>query len=235
VFENIDTTKGQQVNAGLNNLFTEVIWWYPSSGSDYNDKYVVLNFGESSMIKIIGGVWYTGTEARTSWVDATIYPKPFATKYDVSSSGTFPVIVGESGLGQTTLFEHEVGTDQVNPNGSTTAVTSFIKSYDIDIEQRSRNPIAPAVAGELFMKMRRFVPDFKSLAGNAKVTLGIKRYPQETQTNTALSPFTINSTTIKKDTRARGRYINIKIENDTASESWRFGTLKLDVQPDGRR
>ena len=235
VFENIDTTKGQQVNAGLNNLFTEVVWWYPSSGSDYNDKYVVLNFGESALTRVLGGVWYTGTEPRTSWVDATIYPKPFATKYNVSSSGTFPVIVGESGLGQTTLFEHEVGTDQVNPNGTTTAVTSFIKSYDIDIEQRSRNPVAPAVAGEVFMKMRRFVPDFKSLAGNAKVTLGIKRYPQETQTNTALSPFTISSTTIKKDTRARGRYINIKIENDTSSESWRFGTLKLDVQPDGRR
>ena len=235
VFENIDTTKGQQVNAGLNNLFTEVVWWYPSSGSDYNDKYVVLNFGESALTRVLGGVWYTGTESRTSWVDATIYPKPFATKYNLSSSGTFPVIVGESGLGQTTLFEHEVGTDQVNPNGTTTAVTSFIKSYDIDIEQRSRNPIAPSVAGEVFMKMRRFVPDFKSLAGNAKVTLGIKRYPQETQTNTALSPFTINSTTIKKDTRARGRYINIKIENDTSSESWRFGTLKLDVQADGRR
>ncbi len=235
VFENIDTTKGQQVNAGLNNLFTEVVWWYPSSGSDYNDKYVVLNFGESALTRVLGGVWYTGTEPRTSWVDATIYPKPFATKYNVSSSGTFPAIVGESGLGQTTLFEHEVGTDQVNPNGTTTAVTSFIKSYDIDIEQRSRNPVAPAVAGEVFMKMRRFVPDFKSLAGNAKVTLGIKRYPQETQTNTALSPFTISSTTIKKDTRARGRYINIKIENDTSSESWRFGTLKLDVQPDGRR
>ena len=235
VFENIDTTKGQQVNAGLNNLFTEVVWWYPSSGSDYNDKYVVLNFGESALTRVLGGVWYTGTEPRTSWVDATIYPKPFATKYNVSSSGTFPAIVGESGLGQTTLFEHEVGTDQVNPNGTTTAVTSFIKSYDIDIEQRSRNPVAPAVAGEVFMKMRRFVPDFKSLAGNAKVTLGIKRYPQETQTNTALSPFTISCTTIKKDTRARGRYINIKIENDTSSESWRFGTLKLDVQPDGRR
>ena len=147
------------------------------------------------MVKNVGGVWYTGTEPRTSWVDATIYPKPFATKYDVSS-GTFPVIVGQSGLGQTTLFEHEVGTDQVNPNGTTTTVTSFIKSYDIDIEQRSRNPVAPAaVAGEVFMKMRRFVPDFKSLQGNAKVTLGIKRYPQETQTNTALSPFTITSST----------------------------------------
>ena len=235
VFENIDTTKGQQINAGLNNLFTEVVWYYPSAGSDYNDKYVVFNFGESALTKVPGGVWYTGTEARTSWVDATIYPKPFATKYDVNSSGTFPVIVGQSGLGQTTLFEHEVGTDQVNPNGTTTSVTSFIKSYDIDLEQKGKTAISPALAGETFLAMRRFVPDFKSLQGNAKVSLGVKRYPQDTQTTTALSPFTITSSTLKKDTRARGRFVNIKIENDTASESWRFGTLRLDLQPDGRR
>jgi len=234
VFENIDTTKGQQVTAGLNNLFTEVIWYYPSASSEYNDKYVVLNFGETALVKIPGGVWYTGTEARTSWVDATIYPKPFATKYDSTATGTFPAIVGESGLGQTTLFEHEVGTDQVNPNGTTTAVTSFIKSFDIDLESRQRGQ-REKVAGEAFLALRRFVPDFKSLQGNAKVTLGVKRYPQDTQVTTALSPFTITSSTLKKDTRARGRFLNIKIENDTASESWRYGTLRLDVQPDGRR
>ena len=234
VFENIDTTKGQQITAGLNNLFTEIVWYYPSANSEYNDKYVVLNFGESALVKIPGGVWYTGTEARTSWIDATIYPKPFATKYDSTATGTFPEIVGESGLGQTTLFEHEVGTDQVNPNGTTTALTSFIKSFDIDLESRQRGQ-REKLAGEVFLALRRFVPDFKSLQGNAKVTLGIKRYPQDTQITTALSPFTITSSTLKKDTRARGRFLNIKIENDTASESWRYGTLRLDVQPDGRR
>ena len=77
--------------------------------------------------------------------------------------------------------------------------------------------------------------DFKTLAGNAKVTLNVKRYPQQTSSQTALSPFTITSSTDKKDTRARGRFLNIKIENDAASESWRFGTLKLDLQQDGRR
>ena len=240
VFENIDTTKGQQVTAGLNNLFTEVTWYYPSSGSEYNDKYVVYNYGESALTKVPGGVWYTGTESRTSWVDATIYPKPFATKYDVNSSGTFPTIVGQSGLGQTTLFEHEVGTDQVNPDGTTTTVTSFIKSYDIDLESRMRRTAmgvsaGGAVAGEFFLALRRFVPDFKTLAGNCKISLGIKRYPQDSQTPTALSPFTITSSTLKKDTRARGRFLNLKIENDATSESWRFGTLKLDLQPDGRR
>jgi hypothetical protein len=239
VYDQADTTKGQQIYAGLNNLYTEVVWYYPSQGSDYNDQYVVFNYGESMR----GGVWYIGTESRTSWIDSTVYSKPSATKFNDSATGTFPVIVGESGLGQTTLFEHEVGTDQVNPDGSTTTVTSFVKSYDFDLQSRQQakqkdalgQSSGPSVAGEVFLAMRRFVPDFKDLQGNAKVTLGVKRYPQQSETTTTLSPFTINSSTDKKDTRARGRFVNIKIENTDVSESWRFGTLRIDIQPDGRR
>jgi len=228
VYDSADTTKGQQIYAGINNLFTEVVWYYPSTSSEYNDKYVVYNYGEGSGKQIPEGVWYIGTEARTTWIDASVYPKPFATKYNDSASGTFPVIIGESGLGQTTLFEHEVGTDQVNPDGSTTAVTSFVKSYDFDLQSQG-------TAGEVFLAVRRFIPDFKDLQGNAKVTLAVKRYPQQSDTATSLSPFTITTSTNKKDTRARGRFVNIKIENDSNSESWRFGTMRLDIQPDGRR
>ena len=126
-----------------------------------------------------------------------------------------------------------------NLDGSTTTVTSFIKSYDIDLEQRQRNQqgqqVGLKLAGEVFLAMRRFIPDFKTLDGNAKVSLGVKRYPQQSDTTTTLSPFTIDSTTLKKDTRARGRFINVKIENDDSGETWRFGTLRLDVQGDGRR
>jgi hypothetical protein len=233
VYDQADTTKGQQVYAGLNNQYTEVTWYYPSTNSEYNDQYVIFNYGESGP-RIPGGVWYVGTEARTTWIDATVYPNPIATKFNDSATGTFPVIVGESGLGQTTLFEHEVGTDQVNPDGSTTTVTSFIQSYDYDLQQRMRGQ-AYSVAGDVFLAVRRFLPDFKNLAGNAKVTLAVKRYPSDSQTTTALSPFTITTSTQKKDTRARGRFVNIKIANTDVSESWRFGTMRLDIQPDGRR
>jgi hypothetical protein len=237
VFDNFDTTKGQQVAAGLNNLFTEITWYYPSSGSTFNDKYVVFNYGESTGVP--GGVWYTGTEARTSWMDATIYPTPYATKYSSTADGTFPVVIGQDGLGQTKYFEHEVGTDQVNEDGSTTTVTSFIKSFDIDLEQKQRDArgrtSGPKIAGEIFLAMRRFVPDFKNLQGNAKISLAVKRYPQQSDSTTTLSPFTVTSSTDKKDTRARGRFVNVKIENDASNESWRFGTLRLDIQPDGRR
>ena len=235
VYDQIDTTKGQQICAGINNLFTEVAWYYPSTNSEYNDQYVVFNYGEAMK----GGVWYIGTEARTTWIDATIYPKPIATKYDSTSTGTFPAIIGEDGLGQTVLFEHEVGTDQINPNGSTTTVTSFVKSYDFDLQSKQKGAdgkaSGPSISGETFLAVRRFIPDFKNLQGNAKITLAVKRYPQQSETTTGLSPFTINSTTDKKDTRARGRFVNIKIENDGAGESWRFGTFRIDVQPDGRR
>ena len=231
VFNDFDTTKGQQVAAGLNNLFTEVTWYYPSSSSDFNNKYVVFNYGENC--------WYTGTEARTSWMDGTIYPAPYATKYISTADGTFPVVVGQDGLGQTKYFEHEIGTDQVNEDGSTTIVPSFIKSFDFDLQQRQKDArgrsSGPSIAGEVFLAVRRFVPDFKTLAGNAKVTLAVKRYPQQSDTSTSLSPFTIDSSTDKKDTRARGRFVNFKIENDSNGEEWRFGTFKLDIQPDGRR
>jgi len=235
VYDQADTTKGQQVAAGINNLFTEVVWYYPSTSSEYNDQYVVFNYGEPMK----GGTWYIGTEARTSWIDASVYQKPIATKFNSTSNGTFPAVIGQDGLGQTQLFEHEVGTDQINQDGSTTTVTSFVKSYDFDIQSRQQNAqgksTGPGISGEVFLAMRRFVPDFKDLQGNAKVTLAVKRYPQQSDTNTSLSPFTINSSTDKKDTRARGRFVNIKIENTDVSESWRFGTLRIDIQPDGKR
>ena len=54
-------------------------------------------------------LWYIGTEARTSWIDASVYQKPIATKFNSTSNGTFPAVIGQDGLGQTQLFEHEVG------------------------------------------------------------------------------------------------------------------------------
>jgi len=225
VYDQIDTTKGQQVAAGIDNLHTEVVWYYTSTSSDFNDQYVVYNYGESSQQL---QVWYPGTEARTSWIDAAVYPNPFATKYNSTSTGTFPVIVGEDGLGQTVYFEHHVGTDQVNPDGTTTAITSTLTSFDFDLN-------VEGTAGELFLAMRRFIPDFKNLQGNIEMTLAVKRYPSQTSTDTALSPFTITTSTTKVDTRARGRFANINIQNVNISEDWRFGTLRLDLQPDGRR
>ncbi len=59
VYDDFDTTKGQQVNAGINNLYTEVTWWYPSQGSEFNNRYVVFNYGQNNAPVPMGN-WYTG-------------------------------------------------------------------------------------------------------------------------------------------------------------------------------
>ncbi len=228
VYDDVDTTKGQQVNAGINNLFTEVTWWYPTSGSEFNNRYVVYNYGQNNA-QLPMGNWYTGTNTnsiRTTWIDSLVYPKPYATAFNSSNTGTFPVVQGETGLGQSVLFEHESGTDQVNPDGSVTALTSFIQSFSFSLQKDQ---------AEVFLAMRRFFPNFKVLTGNNQITLSIKDFPSQDDIETALSPFIINSSTLKVDTRARGRYANIKIENTGVGESWRFGTFQVDIQPDGRR
>ena len=228
VYDNADTTKGQQINAGINNLFTEVVWWYPTTGSDFNNRYVVYNYGQNNA-QLPMGNWYTGTNTnsiRTTWIDSLVYPRPYATAFNSSNTGTFPQVIGETGLGQSVLFEHETGNDQVNPDGSTTILTSFIQSFSFSLQPDQ---------AEVFLAMRRFLPNFKVLVGNNQVTLSIKDFPSEDDIQTALSPFTINSNTLKVDTRARGRYANIKIENIGVNESWRFGTFQVDIQPDGRR
>ena len=230
VYDNIDTTKGQQICAGINNLFTEVLWWYPSSGATFNDRSVIYNYGAKAPPGEMGN-WYNNTNTnfnRTTWIDSLVYPKPYATAYNSTGTGTFPAIVGETGLGQSVFFEHEIGTDQVNPDGSTTALLSFIQSYNFALQTDQG-------IGEYFLAMRRFLPNFKVLTGNNQVTISVSDYPSEDVTATTLSPFTITSSTTKVDTRARGRYANLKIENTGAGESWRFGTFQADLQPDGRR
>ena len=227
VYDDIDTTKGQQICAAINNLFTEVVWYYPTSGASYNDRYAVYNYGESLGGKLPGGVWYPGTQARTSWMTAKIYPNPHATKFDSSATGTFPSVIGETGLGQTVYYEQEVGTNQTNPDGSSTAIAGTLESYDFDLEVGG--------AGQHYLSISRFLPDFKTLSGSATVTLKLKRFPSSTATTSTYSPFTVTSSSTQFNTRARGRFASVAIANAAVNDNWRFGTMRLDVKPDGMR
>jgi len=89
--------------------------------------------------------------------------------------------------------------------------------------------------GEFIMKIRRFVPDFLSQTGNTQITLQLRNYPNDDYSSSSLGPFTVSSSTTKVDTRARARAISVKIANTAVSQSWKLGTFRLDVQPDGRR
>ncbi len=228
VYDDINTTPKQHINAGLNNLFGEVMWFYPNSGSGTVNRMVCYNYIDSTPQR---PVWTTGTLARTSWQDSAVFGKPHATAYDedgTTATTDTNYIFGNSD-GTTTYYEHETGLNQVK-EGATTAITANIESGDFDIGQEGL-----AGDGEFMMKIRRVIPDFLSQTGDARVTLNLRDFPNQTQASSSLGPFTITSSTNKIDTRARARSISLKVENTSTSQFWRLGTFRIDYQPDGRR
>ena len=234
VYDDINTTARQLINVGLNNLFGEITWFYCTEGSTVVNRCVTYNYQDSRAKR---PVWTTGTLARGTWKDSAVFGLPHATEYDASSNNSYDVIGNTDGC--TTYYEHEKGTDQV-AGGSVTAITSNIVSGDFDISQRIIRGTQTGVAdtrgdGEFIMKIRRFIPDFISQTGNTQVTLQLRDFPNDAKTSSSLGPFTVSSSTKKVDTRARARQIALKVANTAVSQSWKLGTFRLDIQPDGRR
>jgi len=54
-------------------------------------------------------------------------------------------------------------------------------------------------------------------------------------TSVRVNRSTVTPTTTKIDTRGRGRQGNLLISSRAVGDNWRFGTLRLDVKPDGGR
>ena len=216
----INSNAGEQVYGVHNSLFSEISWFYPKSGSGVVDRVVTYNYSENT--------WVTGSLARTSGIDASIYDKPYMTKFTQNVAPTYPVVNGISASqGASTYYEHETGVNDTDFNGNKTAIAAYIKSGDFDLDVEGD--------GEFFIKVRRFIPDFKVLTGNSKITLDLRDYPNQVAASSSLGPFTVNSSTNKVDTRARARLAALKVENDAVDENWRMGLFRFDIQPDGRR
>jgi hypothetical protein len=231
VFTTTGNNLGINYNSSLliycehNTLYNEINWFYPASGSEQINRCVTFNYGENC--------WTTSSLARSSYIDQGVFDLPYATQYNKTATPNFPIQGITNKYGASTYYEHEKGTDQVNSTG-TTSIDAFIQSGDFDITN-SGNTANLQGDGEFIMSMKRFIPDFKVLTGNSKITLLLNNYPSQTAVSSPLGPFTINSSTDKIDTRARGRLLAIKIENDATGETWRYGTLRVDIQPDGKR
>jgi hypothetical protein len=218
-----------QITYGYHNsLYNEVGWFYAADASQQINKNVVYNFLEQS--------WTTGTLSRTSYNDAQTYDLPYATEFTVDGTPSFPAVQGVTNrYGSSKYYAHEIGTNEVDAAGATTAISSYILSGDYDLSEQGL-----VGDGEFIMRVSRFIPDFKNLAGNAKVTLFFRDYPAQNSQSDAngpliTGPFTITTTTNFVSTRVRGRQVSVKIENDNLNETWRYGTLRLDIHAGGRR
>jgi hypothetical protein len=73
VFHNLNYQQAYKVIAGHNHAFSEVMWYYPSAGSNEIDRYVIYNYIDQN--------WSIGQLQRTSWLDMGRANYPIATAH----------------------------------------------------------------------------------------------------------------------------------------------------------
>jgi len=152
--------------------------------------------------------WYYGSLPRTAWVDRGILDFPIAASTD------------------NYLYNHEFGLD----DGSTSPVsgiTAYIQSSPIDIGD-----------GQQFMFLSRLLPDLSflnttSLTPTVTLTTAVRNYQQGGFSASTASTFT--PTTEQFFLRLRGRQMTLRAESTDLGVTWRLGTQRYDLRPDGRR
>ena len=232
VYDDINATSRDLINAGLNNLFGEVSWFYCTASSNQVNRVVTYNYLDSTAKRPI---WTTGTLPRAAWQDSSVFDRPHATFYDPSSNASYDVTGNTDGC--TIYYQQETGTDQINAGGVITAVLANIVSGDFDITQRTvrgQTVGTPDLRGdgEFIMRISRFIPDFISQTGDTQISFQTRDFPNSSPTTTN---FTAEPSTTKVDTRLRARSIGLKVANTSTSHDWKLGTFRLDIHPGGRR
>lgn len=210
VYSDINKNQFEKVVGGVNSAFGEVWWFYPSSDSTSNNRYVVYNYVQK--------IWYYGSLERSYWLDRGILPNPIG--------------AGLNGI----LFFHESGNDDAVDEETLNPMTAYIESSPIDIgegdsymfvsrmlpdvsfrESSNENPTL-----DLTIKMQDYPgEDF----GQTK---------QSAVTRSATVP--IEQYTDQINLRLRGRSMVLRAESsDQLKTKWRLGSPRVDLRPDGRK
>jgi len=208
VFNDFNVTQSEKVCGGVNSSFSEVWWFYPSSDSAENNRYVVYNYQEK--------VWYYGVLNRTAWLDRGINTNPIAASTD------------------NYLYLQDSGLD----DGSTTpvsAVSSFIESSQMDIGDGDHFVFLQRLIPDITFSNSTATAPSANFTLEARNYPG-ENYTNST-TNPVVRSATVpvEQFTNVINLRLRGRSFALKVASDNTGVGWRLGSPRVDMRQDGRR
>jgi len=208
VFDDINTFQLEKITAGTNTAFGEVWWFYPSAGSQENDRYVIYNYMQQ--------IWYYGNLSRTAWLDRGILDLPLAAHTDHY------------------LYNHETGFDDGSTE-PTSALSANIESSQIDIGDGEQFIFMSRLIPDLtFVNSSAENPSANITLQARNYPGGLYLQSQnKAVTRTATAP--IEQWTEQVNLRLRGRAFSFKIESTAEGVGWRLGSPRVDIRQDGRR
>tara|TARA_R110000850_G_scaffold37650_1_gene99117 strand:- start:118 stop:1974 length:1857 start_codon:yes stop_codon:yes gene_type:complete len=207
IFDNMNLSQRSKITSGLNSKFNEIWWFYPSTGSESNDSYVVYNYVEKS--------WYYGTLARTAWFDNAI--------------SNLPIAASPDGY----IYFHEDGLNDGSTNPPS-PLSSYIESSAIDMGDGDQFMFVSRVLPDLTFRNSTSTPS-ATFEVSARDFPGANF--DQTNSGAAVRSATapVEQFTEQLFFRLRGRSMALKVSSNTLGTQWRLGTPRADMRTDGRR
>lgn len=208
VFSNMNLQQQLKVYAGHSSAYAEVWWFYPSSSSSENDRYVIYNYEQR--------VWYYGSLARTAWQDSNVL--------------SFPTAISPDGY----IYYHENGLNDgsVNPPGP---LTPYIESSVVDIGDGDQFMFATRIIPDLTFRNSNNASPTATLTLKARNFPGGAYFASDIDPVTKTASHPVEQFTDQVFTRLRGRSMSLRIESNQVGTAWRLGDPRLDLRTDGRR
>ncbi len=208
VFSDFNTAQSEKCFAAVNSSFSEVWWFYPSSSSDNNDRYVVYNY--------LQGIWYYGTMVRTAWIDRGVEENPIAASRDGY------------------LYNHEIGFD----DGSTSpasAISAYIESSQFDLGEGDSFSFVKRLIPDLTFRSSTALPPTANFTLKARNFPGGNYLQTNSKAVEKRASVPVEQFTQDAHVRLRGRSIAVKVDSSTTGVGWRLGSPRIDIRSDGRR
>lgn len=210
VFQDINFNQVDQIVCGTNEGFTEIWWFYPSSASNWNDRYVIFNHLENA--------WYYGSIVRTAWLDTALRSNPVA-----CSTGENDAVGYE--------YAHEDGV-----NDGDAPMTAYIQSSDFDLGDGEQFMLTRRLLPDFNFNESTANSPTVTMTMRPKRFSGSAYANTASDTQSVISSSaTIDQYTEQVFIRARGRQMALKVESADPGVQWQLGSLRLDVRPDGKR
>jgi hypothetical protein len=207
VFSDINIYQLAKVAAASNAAFAEIWWFYPSAGSEVNDKYVVFNY-ESN-------IWYYGTMSRTAWHD--------------NAFAGLPIAAAQDGY----LYYQESGLND-GSGDIPVPLNAYIESSVVDIGEGDQFMFASRIIPDITFRNSTTEPT-ATFTIKARNYPGGNYFGTSNNSVVSTATVPVQLFTEQSFIRVAWRSVALRVESNQVNTAWRLGSPRLDVRPDGRR
>ena len=208
-FDNLNYAQRQKVWVSKIPRWGEIWWFYPSGNSTECDNAIIYNVRDKT--------WYDAGFGEGAKRSAGVFSEVFR----------FPIWAGnELNNSNTTIWQHEIGTDRVNLNNQT-AIQSYFETNNIGWVTGGPGINNQLQGNNNWIRLERMEPDFVQSGDMNMYVTGPSYAAGGNDTSEA---YVFSPTTVKVDLREQRREMRLRFESNVVGGNYETGNILLSAE-----